>query len=96
MADYRYTSLYNSDINSIHLTNEALRKAKGLHLYNENTLYVEMPGVYPYFRTYNGINWELSPKLDEYFESSLMMSYLRMLTPDEAIDLLNDWRDKYK
>ena len=74
------------------LTKEDIYKASRIHLYNDIDIYVEMPGVSDYY-TYNRsvARWELSDKMDEYLDSSLMMSYLRMISPEEAIELLTSW-----
>lgn len=57
-------------------------------MYADSVIYVEMPDEYPYYRTYDGIEWERSDKLDEYLDSYLMLSYLKTLRPHEAIAIL--------
>lgn len=75
------------------LSKEDILKAGGAALYNDCDLYVEMPGEYPYYRISKGhMKWERSEKLDEYWDSSLMMSYLKSLSGEEAIKLLEQWK----
>lgn len=69
------------------LTYKDLYNAESIVMYMDSVIYVEMQDEYPYYRTYDGVNWERSEKLDEYYDSSLMLSYLKMLSPDEAITL---------
>ena len=39
--------------------------------------------------------WERSEKLDEYWDSSLMMSYRKSLSGEEAVELLEQWKTDF-
>ncbi|MBR0451192.1 MAG: hypothetical protein IJI78_04295 [Oscillospiraceae bacterium] len=80
------------DENVRQLTEEDLYNAESIDLYCMQTMYVKMPGEYPYYVTGTGLEWGRSDKLDEYYESELMMSYLDKLSPETAIELLNVWK----
>lgn len=73
------------------LTRDEILNAKAVHLYNDNTVFVELDGCDDVYGSVDGINWYVKNNFWDYFESELMMSYFQMLTPEEALELFDKW-----
>lgn len=72
-------------------TTEDILKAGEVYLYNEETLYIvdenrEAYGFYKY-----GSAWFHKENFWDYFESSLMLSYFRPITKQEAVGIYHAW-----
>ena len=75
------------------LTTYDLKKAESIDLYTPgNDIYVSMPDWdEPYYFSRSKMKWEPNDKISEYMESELMMSYLRELSAEEAINMIHSW-----
>lgn len=78
------------------LTKEDIMKAKAIHLYNENTIYVELNDEDNVYGSYKGGEWFVKGNFWDYFESEIMMSYFQTLTPEEALKMLEKWEQEYE
>jgi len=77
-------------------TADEIRRAKEVHLYDGDTLYVvdaddEAYGFYRY-----GGTWYHKSNFWDYFESETMMSYFAPITKDEAAVLYESWCERLK
>lgn len=71
------------------LTREDILNAKAIHLYCNDTIYVELNDTENVYGICKGGKWFVKENFWDYFESSLMLSYFRRLTAEEAIKLLD-------
>jgi len=74
------------------LTREDILNAKAIHLYNEDTIYVELNDTEDVYGSYKGGEWFVKGNFRDYWDSSVMLSYFQQLTPDEAFKLLDKWQ----
>lgn len=74
------------------LTREDILNAKAIHLYNEDTIYVELNDTEDVYGSYKGGEWFVKGNFWDYWDSSIMLSYFQYLTPDEAFKLLDKWQ----
>ena len=74
------------------LTREDILNAKAIHLYNEDTIYVELNDTEDVYGSYKGGEWFVKDNFWDYWDSSIMLSYFQYLTPDEAFRLLDKWQ----
>ena len=78
------------------LTREDILNAKAIHLYNEDTIYVELNDTEDVYGSYKGGEWFVKGNFWDYWDSSIMLSYFQYLTPDEAFKLLDKWQTERK
>ena len=78
------------------LTREDILNAKAIHLYNEDTIYVELNDTEDVYGSYKGGEWFVKGNFWDYFESEIMMSYFQTLTPEEALNMLEKWEQEYE
>ena len=74
------------------LTREDILNAKAIHLYNEDTIYVELKDTEAVYGSHKGGEWFVKGNFWDYWDSSIMLSYFQYLTPDEAFKLLDKWQ----
>jgi len=73
------------------LTREDILNSKGVHLYNEKTLYVEIDGDVVYGLHKGSPGWFEKNNFYDYFESDLMMSYFSSVTKEETALMAEEW-----
>ena len=73
------------------LTREDILNAKAIHLYNEDTIYVELNYTEDVYGSYKGGEWFVKGNFRDYWDSSIMLSYFQPLTAGKALELLEVW-----
>lgn len=74
------------------LTREDIVNAKAIHLYNEDTIYVELNDTEDVYGSCKGGEWFVKENFWDYWDSSLMLSYFQSLTSEDAIKLFDKWQ----
>lgn len=75
------------------ITREDILNSKGAHLYNEDTIYVELEDtVYGLHK--GSKEWFEKSNFYDYFDSSVMLSYFFMLSREEAALLVEEWTQR--
>lgn len=71
-----------------------IKKAKEVHLFSQDTLYIvdDADNAYGFYK--NGDHWFYKENFWDYFESSLMLSYFTPINRDQAIALYAEWTKK--
>ncbi len=76
------------------LTREEIRNAKAIHLYDGDTIYVELEGTEDVYGSYKGSEWYIKGNFWDYYETSLMLCYFESLTPEKAFELMDKWKQE--
>lgn len=76
------------------LTSKDILEAREAHLYDGDTLFVVLgeENVYGFHKSCKG--WYKKDNFWDYFDSSLMMSYLSRVTLEQAAELYEKWNDE--
>lgn len=75
------------------LTIEDIMKAKEITLYLGNVIYIvdENDDAYGFHK--ESKKWEYKSNYYDYFDSSLMLEYFEILSPEKAVALYKEWLD---
>ena len=68
-----------------YLTRADILNAKAVYLYDDDTVFVELGNDEVYGFNSKHLYWDRKDNFYDYFESSLMLSFISPITADEAI-----------
>lgn len=75
------------------LSKEDVLRAKEIHLYMDNIIYVVLDDSDKVYGIEKGsAEWKEKDDFYDYFDSELMMSYFSTLLAEEAVSILEDWQ----
>lgn len=74
------------------LTKKDILNTKEVHFYDNSVLYVVTDEGAVYGTTEGCLEWFEKENFWEYFESSLMLSYFRPITKEEAVWMYEAWK----
>lgn len=74
------------------LTKKDILNAKEVHFYDNSVLYVVIDDDEVYGNTEGCLKWFEKENFWEYFGSSLMLSYFRTITKEEAVRMYEAWK----
>lgn len=75
------------------LKKEDILRAKEIHLYMNNIIYVVLDDSDKVYGIEKGrAEWKEKDNFYDYFDSELMLSYFSTLQPEEAVSLLENWK----